>query len=144
MTKKRPGPKVPIAQFIAVIALSISIFLVIDFGRRAAANYRIQREAQRLSQDVESVRQQQKQLLAWRSYVASDLYVEEVARKELRLARPGETVVIIMPTPEAVAVTTTVEPLPEAAAPIIQTPTEAWWHLFFGPQLSQPDSETGS
>lgn len=141
MTKKRPGPKVPIAQFIAVIALSISIFLVIDFGRRAAANYRVQREAQRLSQEVESASQQQTQLLAWRSYVASDLYVEEVARKELRLARPGETVVIVMPTPEAATVMTTTEEATEIAVPIIQTPAEAWWHLFFGPQVSQAGSE---
>jgi cell division protein FtsB len=141
VTKKRPGPKVPIAQFIAVIALSISIFLVIDFGRRAAANYRVQREAQRLSQEVEAVSQQQAQLLAWRSYVASDLYVEDVARKELRLARPGETVVIVMPTPEAVAVMTTTEVAAEVTAPIIQTPAEAWWHLFFGPQVSQVGSE---
>lgn len=139
MTKKRPGPKVPIAQFIAVIALSISIFLVIDFGRRAAANYRVQREAQRLSQEVETVRQQQAELLAWRSYVASDLYVEEVARKELRLARPNETVVIVMPTPEAIAITTTTESLAEVTAPIIQTPAEAWWHLFFGLQPASID-----
>ncbi len=144
MTKKHPGPKVPIAQFIAVIALSISIFLVVDFGRRAAANYRIQREAQRLSQDVELVRQQQAELLAWRSYVASDLYVEQVARKELRLARPGETVVIVMPTPETAAVVTTTESPAEVAAPIIQTPTEAWWHLFFGPQINQAGSEVSN
>lgn len=141
MTKKRPGPKVPIAQFIAVIALSISIFLVMDFGRRAAANYRIQREAQRLSQDVESVRQQQAELLAWRSYVASDLYVEEVARKELRLARSGETVVIVMPTPETVAITTTTKSIAEVDAPIIQTPAEAWWHLFFGLQPNSSVSD---
>lgn len=139
MTKKRPGPKVPIAQFIAVIALSISIFLVIDFGRRAAANYRVQREAQRLSQEVEIVHQHQTELLAWRSYVASDLYVEEVARKELRLARPNETVVIVMPTPEAIAITTTTESLAEVTAPIIQTPAEAWWHLFFGLQPASID-----
>lgn len=136
MTKKRSGPKAPLAQFIAIIALTISIFLIVDFGRRAAANYRVQREAERLSQEVELARQHQADLLARRSYVASDLYVEEVARQELKWASSGETVLVIMPTPEAVAAVAS----PAAAdisSPIVQTPTQAWWHLFFGPSPGQ-------
>lgn len=132
MTKKRPGSKAPIAQFVAIIALSISIFLIVDFGRRAAANYRVQREAERLSQEVQIARQQQADLLARRSYVASDLYVEEVARGELKWASPGETVLAVMPTPEA-APSSAVPNSPDVSpASIIQTPAQAWWHLFFG------------
>ncbi len=134
MTKKRQSAKIPIAQFIAIIALSISIFLIVDFGRRAAANYRVQREAERLSQEVELARQQQSELLAWRSYIASDLYVEEVARRELKWAIPGETVLVVMPTPEAVAPPSVLTNSIPVSGPIIQTPTQAWWHLFFGHQ----------
>jgi cell division protein FtsB len=137
VTKKRQSPKIPIAQFIAVIALSISIFLIVDFGRRAAANYRVQREAERLSQEVEQARQQQVELLAWRSYIASDLYVEEVARRELKWAIPGETVIVVMPTPEAVAPPSALANVASDSGPIIQSPAQAWWHLFFGPQTSQ-------
>jgi hypothetical protein len=57
--KKRQNPKAPVAQFVAIIALSISIFLIIDLGRRAAANYRVQREAERLAHEVELVKRQQ-------------------------------------------------------------------------------------
>lgn len=136
VTKKRSGPKAPLAQFIAIIALTISIFLIVDFGRRAAANYRVQREAERLSQEVELARQHQADLLARRSYVASDLYVEEVARQELKWANSGETVLVIMPTPEAVAAV--VNPaVADIFSPIVQTPTQAWWHLFFGPSPGQ-------
>jgi cell division protein FtsB len=133
VTKKRPGPKAPIAQFVAIIALSISIFLIVDFGRRAAANYRVQREAERLSQEVQIARQQQADLLVRRSYVASDLYVEEVARRELKWASPGETVLAIMPTPEAVAPSASANSVDVSPALIVQTPVQAWWHLFFGP-----------
>lgn len=140
MTKKRSGPKAPLAQFIAIIALTISIFLIVDFGRRAAANYRVQREAERLSQDVELARQHQADLLARRSYVASDLYVEEVARQELKWASPGETVLVIMPTPEAVA--PVVNPAgADSSPPIVQTPAQAWWHLFVGPLPGQAISQ---
>ncbi|NJN96263.1 MAG: hypothetical protein HC875_20200 [Anaerolineales bacterium] len=114
--------------------------MIVDFGRRAAANYRVQREAERLSQEVELARLHQADLLARRSYVASDLYVEEVARQELKWASPGETVLVIMPTPEAVA-SVAAEATAATAHPIVQTPTQAWLHLFFGPSPGQAVSQ---
>jgi cell division protein FtsB len=139
VTKKRLGIRAPIAQFIAIIVLTISIFLVVDFGRRAAANYRVQREAERLRQEVEQAQQEQTELLAWRSYISTDLYVEEMARQELKWAAPGETVIVVLPTPEAVSVAPGALTL--TANPNPQTPAQAWWHLFFGPQMSDPLEE---
>lgn len=141
MKKKRQSPKAPVAQFVAIIALSISIFLIVDLGRRAAANYRVQREAERLSQEVEHMREYQAQLLARRSYVASDLYAEDVARNELKWAKPGETVIVIMPTPEAA---TSLHQTDTQATinPTIQTPAQAWWDLFFSDHATTPSSET--
>jgi cell division protein FtsB len=133
--KKRQSVKAPIAQFVAIIALSISVFLVVDFGRRAAANYRIQREADRLSQEVEAARKYQAELLARRTYVASNLYIEEIARNELKWAKPDETVIVIMPTPEAVTSTPNTSTNSDAATPVVQTPNEAWWQLFFGDRI---------
>ena len=99
VSRKRPNVKASLAQFIAIIALSISIFLIVDLGRRATANYRIQREAERLSQEIEAAQRYQTKLLAQRTYAASDLYVEEVARRELKWAKPGEVVIVVLPTP---------------------------------------------
>jgi hypothetical protein len=140
--KKRQSPKAPLAQFVAIIALSISIFLIVDLGRRAAANYRIQREADRLTQEVEAARRYQARLLARRTYAASDLFVEEVARSELKWSKPGETVMVVMPTYDAAPPAPQSAP-PEAHIPVAQTPQEAWWQLFFGdrPQYHIPGSE---
>ena len=139
MKKKKQGVRAPLAQFVAILALTISIFLIVDLGRRAAANYRIQREADRLSQEVEAARLYQDNLLAQRTYAASDLYVEEVARKELKWVRPGETVVVVMPTPELS------RPINGTASAqgisVDTTPQQAWWSLFFGdraPPETQP------
>jgi cell division protein FtsB len=132
VSKKRNGAKAPIAQFVAIIVLSISIFLIVDFGRRAAANYRVQREADRLSQEVAAARQRQAELLARRTYVASDLYVEAVARNELKWGQPGETVIVVMPTPEAIALPTDRIVQTVTVLPMAQNPAEAWWLLFFG------------
>ena len=132
-SKKRQGPRAPFAQFVAIIALTISIFLIVDLGRRAATNYRIQREAERLSQEVAAARQYQSRLLARRTYAASDLFVEEVARNELKWARPGEKVVVVMPVYEAARpIDESPQPSPEIR--VVTTPEQAWWELFFGEQ----------
>jgi cell division protein FtsB len=132
VTKKKQSSKVPLAQFIAIIVLSISVFFIIDFARRAAANYRVQREAERLTQEVETAQQQQEKLLARRSYVAGNAYIEEVARKELKWAKPGETVMVVLPTPEAVSSAAARATPAESIGRAARTPTEAWWLLFFG------------
>ena len=132
--KKRQNARVPLAQFVAIIALTISIFLIVDLGRRAATNYRIQREAERLSQEVEVARQYQARLLARRTYAASDLYVEEVARNELKWARPGETVVVVIPTYETARPTDRLATT-NTKVQVVTTPQQAWWQLFFGPRL---------
>jgi cell division protein FtsB len=130
--KKRQSPKLPLAQFVAIIALSISLFLVVDFARRAASNYRVQREAERLEQEVDQAQQRQQKLLAKRSYVASDLYVEDIARKELKWARAGETVVVVMPSFEAADQASSPMVQTQNVGPVAQTPIHAWWLTFFG------------
>lgn len=134
--KEKDTPKkkrqATLAQFVAIIVLSTSIFLIVDFGRRAAANYRVQREAERLSEEVEVVRRRQNELLAWRDYVASDPYVIETARKELKWARTGETVIVILPTPRAESLPGGEQTPTAATPPLIQTPAQRWWSLFFG------------
>lgn len=129
-TKKRKQIDLPIAQFIAIIVLSISIFLIIDFGRRAATGYRVRREEEKLYAQLEAAQQTQQDLLAKRDYVKTDIYIEEVARNELKWSRGGETIVVIMATPQAptsspIPIKTT---LPNQPA---ETPLQAWWALFF-------------
>jgi len=137
-TKKKQEHKSHWPQFLAIVVLSIFIFLGVDLGRRVAANYRVQREAEQLSQQVESARQYQAELLARRSYVASDLYVEEVARGELKWAKPGETVMVVLATPESVSMSPSLvgnsRSTIKQIAPVTQSPAQAWWSLFFGEQ----------
>jgi len=133
--KKKTGFKAPVAQFIAIIALTISVFLIVDFGRRAAASYRIQREADRLQQEVEAARRYQARLLEQRTYAASDLYVEEIARRELKWAKPGETVIVVLPQSEMEKQKSTfTKDVQGTPGPV--SPQQAWWQLFFEPSPS--------
>ncbi len=132
--KKQQNSRAPLAQFVAIIALTISIFLIVDLGRRAATNYRIQREAERLSQEVEAAHNYQDKLLARRTYAASDLYVEEAARNQLKWAKPGETVVVVMPTYEVASPSLNRSVETDSKEQTITSPQQAWWQLFFGNQ----------
>jgi len=130
--KKKRGPQFPLTQFIAIIVITISIFLVIDFARRTATIYRIKSEAVRLEEEVAAAHSQSEALEAQLRYVQSDAYVEEIARSQLKWAQPGETVVVVMATPQAV-------PTPSPAGrqyaatdgPPPEQPWQAWWLKFF-------------
>ncbi|RME40789.1 MAG: septum formation initiator family protein, partial [Caldilineae bacterium] len=100
-TRKRKKVNLPLAQFTAIVVLSISLFLIVDFGRRAATGYRIHREEKRLAAELEQLQQEHAALEERRAYVQSDAYVEEVARNELKWSRPGETVIVVLATPQA-------------------------------------------
>jgi len=131
--KKRQGSKTPLTRLVGIFALSVSIFFIINLAGQAAANYRVQREAYRLAQDVEALQAYQAQLLARRTYVASDLYVEHVARNELKWAKPAETVVVILPEGETKSQISSSSPSNRGTAPEELSPPQAWWRFFFGP-----------
>ena len=93
-----------------------------------------------MEQQVRAARDYHTRLLARRSYAASDLYVEEVARKELKWTKQGEIVTVVLPEYEAapLPVPKNSETILPSAAP--ETPQQAWWDLFFGtpPLIDDP------
>ena len=129
--KKIRGREFPLAQFIAIIVLTISLFLVVDFARRTAATYRIKGEAARLEEEVSEVHTRRQTLEARLTYVKSDAYVEEVARTQLKWARQGEIVVVVMATPMPVPPPAAEGEVPSPENFVPRTPWEAWWSVFF-------------
>jgi cell division protein FtsB len=132
LKKKQGGGQFPLAQFIAIIVITISLFLVVDFARRTAATYQIKKEATRLEEEVAATRSRRQALEARLSYVQSDAYVEEIARTRLKWAREGETAVVVMATPQAVPSSSPDAPPASDNDVSPQAPWQAWWHLFFG------------
>jgi cell division protein FtsB len=129
--KKKRGPQFPLTQFIAIVVITISFFLVIDFARRTAAIYRIKSEAARLEEEVDAARARSQALEARLRYVQSDAYVEEIARTQLKWSQPGETVVVVMATPQAVPTPPAGNQYDVTDGPPPETPWQAWWLVFF-------------
>jgi cell division protein FtsB len=129
--KRKRGPQFPLSQFIAIIVITISVFLVVDFARRTATTFRIKNEAARLEQEIAVVRSRRETLEARLNYVQSDAYVEELARTQLKWARPGETVVVVMATPQPVVTPPPAGDATPAEVVAPGAPWQAWWRLFF-------------
>jgi cell division protein FtsB len=131
LKKKKRAPQFPLTQFIAIVVITISLFLVVDFARRTAATYKIRNEEVRLEEEVTAARARHQALEAQLSYVQSDAYVEEIARTQLKWAQPGETMVIVMATPQADPLLSPGDQPVAADGTPLQSPWQAWWFRFF-------------
>jgi cell division protein FtsB len=130
MSRPKNPPLVSGAQFLAIVVLTISIFLIVDLGRRATAGYHVTQAGKRLRQEIDAALVRQEELRARRDHVASDSYVEEWARQEGHMIHPGDKPLILV-TPQ-----TRRPPAPQAA-PVDESAAERtpnwveWWLLFF-------------
>ena len=101
--------------------LALAFWLVRSYYQ----NYRIQQEIESLHDEVSTLKQKRLESLEILSYVLSDDFVEEKARTELNLKRPGEHVVTI-PDDQTLPVTAP-RPLPSGQA---QGNPLKWWYYF--------------
>jgi len=115
-------------QTVVILVVLIGLLLTLEFNRRLDLNRRIGADEQTLAAEVATAEARQAMLLAERSYIQTDAYVERWARYEAKMVRPGEVLVVPVleaPRPPAAATAVPAPPTPE--------PWQAWWALFFGP-----------
>jgi cell division protein FtsB len=122
--------RLSLIQFLAIIAITLSLSLVVDFGRKATASYRIRQEEAKLEQEVAVLEARQREMKERKAIVQSDAFVEQWARQEMHLVRAEETAVMpIIPhrtqTAEA-RESSEAEVIEERESPCWQV----WWTLF--------------
>ena len=100
----------------AVAALLLALFAY-SAVQTAAQSYRLRESQRALEGELMELRHQLAELEGLRSYLASDEYIEAVARQQFGLVRPGEIAV-------------TVEGPQGSAAE--QAPGQRWWEALFG------------
>ncbi len=107
----------PAHMVLAVAALLLGLFVYAAM-QTATQTYRLHDERRDLTHEVEVLRQQKAELEGLQEYLASDEYVESVARSQFGLVKPGETAVVVD------------APLAPAST---KTPGERWWESLFSP-----------
>jgi len=118
-----------VAQVVAFVGLILAAYFIVGFARVTLASYRARALKAKLEAEVAELEAQITELREKLEYVQTDEYVEEAARTELRMARPGDRPVVPLFRGEAVgpAVTGVPTAKPEPRIP----PWRAWWLVFF-------------
>lgn len=76
-------------------ALVIAIFVALAYGRAYYQDYQVRQEIKRLQEEVKKLEAKKLESLELWNYVQSPSFVEEKAREELNLVKPGEQVAIV-------------------------------------------------
>jgi cell division protein FtsB len=117
-------------QGVAIVVLTIVVFLVVDFGRRTATGYYVSQAEKQLRADIEAQVQLKQELEERRESISTDAYVEQWAREDAQMVRPGDRPIILV-TPDTPITAPSAEP---AAVEADEAPVPnwyPWWRLFF-------------
>lgn len=135
-----PRGQISSMQIVFGSILAISLLLAINFSGRIAAGRRIESERDNLEEVISTLQAQATALRSELNYVNSDTFVEKWARKEGKMVKGDEVLVIPVPgqaTPEPA-------PTPFVAVTTQRPETQnwkLWWQLFFD---SPPPSSDGN
>ena len=127
-----PKNQVSSMQIMFGSILAISLLLAINFSGRIAAGRRIEADRDSLLKNISTLQARATALSSELDYVDSDAFVEKWARKEGRMVKGDEMLVVPVPgraTPMAA-------PTPFVPATISDQQPETqnwklWWQLFF-------------
>ena len=136
MTRKRQQGLISWGRIVAVVVVTIALFLAVDFGRRAIDSYRLSRAVAALEEEVAAMRAKNETLKERLEYVSTDAYIEETAREKLRWVEPGDTAVILLSSEDKEPPVTS--PVPShgilQGEEVMEKPNwQRWLDLLFGP-----------
>lgn len=126
-TGQLSGVQIMFAAILAIgLALAINLSSLINSARPLQEKFR------QLSDEITRLEREQANLIVERDFARSDAYVESWARNEGKMVRPGD--VLVIPVPSGLNLEPT--PVPEFSVAVETTPPEPeawmlWWALFF-------------
>lgn len=133
-SQKSPKPRGQLsgAQVMFAAILAVGLALVISLSSRILAGQPLEEAYNRVSAEIEQLRQEQARLIAERDFVRSDAYVERWAREDGKMVREGEVLIIPVPSGANINPEPTPIPLVEAETTLPEPePWTLWWALFF-------------
>ncbi len=119
-----------LAQFLAIIAVAVVVFIAWDFGRRVLETMRLAELDARATQELNTQQQAHDNLQQLQNYVQTDAFAEQYAREKWHWQRDGETLFVPIATPAP-----TPTPVPRVVPPT-PAPKSFWQDLLdkiYGP-----------
>ena len=132
MVRTKALRAVPTAQLLAILVLSLAIYLIVDYGKREAADYHVTQAEKRAMAQIEAELALRQELLARKEYVTTREYVERWARGDAHMILPGDQPVILVMVDSPSGTAPLVQPVETRDAMDRPTPNwYEWWKLFF-------------
>lgn len=83
------------SQIFVVIVAIVAVMVVFEYARAYYQDYQVRQEIAYLEDQAKKMESKKVELLEVLKYVKSDNFVEEKARTELNLIKPGEQVMVV-------------------------------------------------
>ncbi|MFQ5856817.1 MAG: septum formation initiator family protein [Anaerolineae bacterium] len=132
MARKKGLSSISLAQVMAFIGLILAGYFIVGFGKVALVGHQLRNTKAALQAEVAGLEEEVADLEVQKAFVQTDAYVEQAAREEYKMSRPGDKVIVPMFHEED---ETRAQEAPQPREPTSPTPSEpwrAWWELFFG------------
>lgn len=121
------------SRWFIICGVVVVILLLVGFGRAWYEQHKVRQEIDRLESETRRLETQKLETLEALQYTQSQAFVEEKARTELNLVKPGERMAVIG-TVGSSAVTAVSG---QGQAAMLQSSSvsnlQKWWEYFFGP-----------
>jgi cell division protein FtsB len=132
MARKKGLSSLSLARVLAFIGLILAGYFIVGFGKVALVGFQLRNTKAGLQAEVISLEEQVADLEAQKAFVQTDAYVEQAAREEYKMSRPGDQVVVPMFPDEGATAAQETRLREQPASPMPTEPWRAWWELFFG------------
>lgn len=126
--KKNNWQKIFGSRWFLVILLLVAIFIATAYGRAYYRDYQVRQEISRLQDEVKRLEAKKIETMEILQYVKSSSFIEDKARTELNMIKPGEKVVVVA---QGAGPKTSEDIKKVDYNPVLPNPVR-WWNYFFG------------
>lgn len=120
------------SRWFLITAFIAAVLVTFGYARAYYQDYKIRQEIQSLQEQVKKLEHKKLESMEILKYVTSDAFVEEKARTELNLKKPGENVLIVKNQVEAEETVSN----PPVEKTLLNNPIK-WWYYFLNKQLTK-------
>lgn len=121
-----------VLRFVTLALAVLLVFFIVAFARIFFKDYELRKEISRVEQDVARLEKRKIESLDMLKRLQSDVYIEERARRELQVVRPGEKVLVAT----GLVVTSSAAKNEESESIGTELSNwKRWWYYFFKPEL---------
>lgn len=119
------------SRWFLLTALAAVVLVAVGYARAYYQDYQVRQEIENLKEQVQKLEKKKLESMEILKYVTSDSFVEEKARTELNLKKPGENVLVVKSTLE--------ENFVQRGEPVekdhLSNPMK-WWYYFIHKTIS--------